>query len=129
MKRTVVDIMATDLVTFRPDTPIREAIRTLLDKRISGAPVVDGDNNLVGILSRKDCLKIAFVAGYHDDWEGRVRDFMVTDVKTMAAETDLVSAAQIFLDSHFRRFPVIRDGRLVGLVSRHDILDALSKEN
>ena len=128
MTRTVAGIMATELVTFRPDTHIREAIRTLLDNRISGAPVVDSDDNLIGILSRKDCLKIAFVAGYHDDWDGRVRDFMVTDVKTMSADTDLVSAAKIFLDSHFRRYPVMRDGRLVGQVSRHDILDALSAE-
>ncbi|GJM44007.1 MAG: hypothetical protein DHS20C21_08490 [Gemmatimonadota bacterium] len=128
MIRTVADVMAVDLVTFHPDTPIFEAIRTLLDRRISGAPVVDSDHNLVGILSRKDCLRIAFVAGYHHDGGGWVRDFMVTDVKTMEADTDLISAAQIFLDSHFRRFPVMRDGRLVGQVSRHDILNALTAE-
>ena len=128
MTRTVADVMATELVTFRPDTRIFEAIRTLLDNRISGAPVVDSENNLVGILSRKDCLRIAFVAGYHNDWDGWVREFMVTDVKTMEADTDLISAAQIFLDTHFRRYPVMRDGRLVGQVSRHDILDALTAE-
>lgn len=126
MTRTVADVMATDLVTFRPDTRLFEAIRVLLDRRISGAPVVDDDYNLIGILSRKDCLKIAFVAGYHADWDGWVRDFMVTEVKTLEADTDLITAAQIFLDSHFRRFPVMRGGRLVGQVSRHDILDALT---
>ena len=128
MTRTVADIMATELVTFRPGAHIRGAIRTLLDNRISGAPVVDSDDNLIGILSRKVCLKIAFVAAYHDDWDGRVRDFMVTDVKTMGADTDLVSAAKIFFGSHFRRYPVMRDGRLIGQVSRHDILEALSAE-
>lgn len=126
--RTVADVMAVELVAFRPDTPIFEAIRTLLDNRISGAPVVDSDNNLVGMLSRKDCLQIAFVGAYHHDGAGWVRDFMVTDVKTMEADTDLTSAAQIFLDSHFRRFPVMRDGCLVGQVSRHDILAALTAD-
>lgn len=128
MNRTVADIMATQLVTFRPDTNILEAIRTLLDRRISGAPVVDDNNDLVGILARKDCLRITFTSRYHDDWGGLVRDFMTSEVETIDADKDLVSAVEIFLDSHFRRFPVMRDGRLVGLVCRHDILEALISE-
>lgn len=128
MTRTVADVMTTGLVTFRPETPIFVAIRALLDKRISGAPVLDGNGHLVGVLSHKDCLRVAFDSGYHQDWAGRVRDFMVTDVKTMEADTDLVSAAQIFLSSSFRRYPVTRDGRMVGQVSRYDILNALTSE-
>lgn len=126
MSRTVADIMATRLVTFAPDTNIHEAIRVLLDKRISGAPVVDADGVLVGVLSKKDCLKIVFSSQYHDDWGGPVSDFMSTGVETLDADMDLVSAAQLFLASHFRRFPVLRDDRLVGQVSRYDILRALT---
>lgn len=125
MTRTVADIMATRLITFTPDMNIHEAIRILLDKRVSGAPVVDTDGALVGMLSKKDCLKIVFSSQYHDDWGGPVRDFMTTPVETLDAGLDLVSAAQHFLDSHFRRFPVLRDGKLVGQVSRYDILKAL----
>ena len=125
MTRTVADVMATRLVTFTPDMNIHEAIRILLGKRISGAPVVDADGALVGMLSKKDCLKIVFSSQYHDDWGGPVRDFMTTPVETLDAGLDLVSAAQHFLDSHFRRFPVLRDGKLVGQVSRYDILKAL----
>ena len=125
MTRTVADVMATRLVTFTPDMNIHEAIRILLDKRVSGAPVVDADGALVGMLSKKDCLKIVFSSQYHDDWGGPVRDFMTTPVETLDAGLDLVSAAQHFLDSHFRRFPVLRDGKLVGQVSRYDILKAL----
>ena len=125
MTRTVADVMATRLVTFTPDMNIHEAIRILLEKRISGAPVVDADGALVGMLSKKDCLKIVFSSQYHDDWGGPVRDFMTTPVETLDAGLDLVSAAQHFLDSHFRRFPVLHDGKLVGQVSRYDILKAL----
>jgi CBS domain-containing protein len=125
MTRTVADIMATQLVTFSPDMNIHEAIGILLDKRISGAPVLDSNGALVGMLSKKDCLKIVFSSQYHDDWGGPVRDFMSMPVETLDAGLDLVSAAQHFLDSHFRRFPVLRDGRLVGQISRYDILKAL----
>jgi CBS domain-containing protein len=126
MTRTVADIMVTRLVTFMPDTSIHDAIRVLLDRRISGAPVVDADGTLVGVLSKKDCLKIVFSSQYHDDRGGPVRDFMSTPVETLDAEQDFVSAAQRFLDSHMRRFPVLREGKLVGQVSRADILEVLT---
>lgn len=128
MTRTVADIMATQLVTFSPDMNIHEAIGILLDKRISGAPVLDSSGALVGMLSKKDCLKIVFSSQYHDDWGGPVRDFMSMPVETLDAGLDLVSAAQLFLDSHFRRFPVLRDGKLVGQVSRYDILKVLTEK-
>lgn len=128
MTRTVADIMATDLITFSPEMNIHEAIRTLLDERISGAPVVDAEGKLVGVLSKKDCLKIVFSTQYHDDWGGPVRDFMSAPVETLDSELDVVSAAQAFLESHFRRFPVLRDGKLVGQISRYDILKVLTEK-
>jgi len=128
MTRTVADVMATQLVMFTPDQNIHQAVRVLLDRRLSGAPVVDGEGTLVGVLSKKDCLKIVFSSRYHNDWGGSVGDFMSTPVETLDASLDLVSAAQRFLNSHFRRFPVLRDGRLVGQISRYDILKALTEK-
>lgn len=127
MTRTISDIMATDLVTFQPGQNIHEAIHILLERCISGAPVVDGAGKLIGILSRKDCLRIAFSTRYHDGWGGLVQDYMVSEVKTLDAGLDITSAVQLFLDAPFRRFPVMRQGQLVGLVTRHDILKALSQ--
>ena len=127
MTRTIADIMATELVTFCPDQNIHEAIHILLEKRISGAPVIDEAGKLIGILSRKDCLRIAFSTRYHDGRGGQVRDYMVGDVKTLDAALDITAAVQLFLDAPFRRFPVMRQGQLVGLVTRHDILSALNK--
>lgn len=123
--RRLADIMTTRLTTFTPDTSIHEAIRTLVEKRYSSAPVVDADGELVGMLSRKDCLKIVFITSYHQDRGGRVSEYMSSPVTTIDAGIDLVSAAQVFLNSHYRQFPVMRDGRLVGQVSRGDLLRAL----
>ncbi|HEY5634515.1 MAG TPA: CBS domain-containing protein [Burkholderiaceae bacterium] len=125
--RTLADIMATRLVTFAPESDIHDAIQVLLDRRLSGAPVVDASGVLVGMLSKKDCLKIAFSARYHDDHGGQVRAYMSAPVHTLDAGMDLASAALHFLDSHYRRFPVLRDGKLVGQVSRADLLKALSE--
>lgn len=127
MTRTIKDIMATQLVTFTPDTNIHQAIHTLLDKRISGAPVIDDEGTLVGVLSKKDCLKVVFSTAYHQDRGGPVVEYMSTDVQTLDAHTTLVAAAEHFVASAFRRFPVIRDGKLVGQVSRHDILKSLAE--
>lgn len=126
--RTVGDIMTTELLTFTPETSIHEAIKALIDHRYSGAPVVDADGKLVGVLSRKDCLRIVFSTSYHGDWGGTVAEYMSTEVETLDADTDLVSAAKTFLASRYRRFPVMRDGRLVGQVSRADLLRALIAE-
>ena len=94
-------------------------------ERISGAPVLDDGGAVVGILSKKDCLKVAFGASYHMEWGGKVAEFMSTDVQSVAADTDIVEVAELFLASRFRRFPVMRDGALVGVITRHDVLRAL----
>ena len=126
--RKVSEIMATRLVTFSPETSIHQAIRILLEKGLSGAPVVNDDGELVGVLSKKDCLRIVFSTSYYQDWGGAVREYMSPEVTTIDADTDLVSAAEFFLNSNFRRFPVLREGQLVGQVSRSDILGALIEE-
>lgn len=123
MTATLGDIMKTELVTFSPDDNIHHAIRVLLENRFSGAPVVDDNGVLVGILSRKDCLKVAFSSRYHDDWGGAVSEFMSPNVETLDVGMDISSAAEHFIHSNFRRFPVIDNGRMVGQVSRMDLLE------
>ena len=127
MTRTVADIMTRRLVTFAPESDIHHAIHVLLDRRLSGAPVVDDNGALVGMLSKKDCLKIAFSTRYHDDHGGQVREYMSAPVHTLDAGMDLASAAMHFLESHYRRFPVLSEGKLVGQLSRADLLRALAE--
>lgn len=122
----IADYMATELVTLAPEMEINKAMKMLLDERVSGAPVVDAGGRLVGVLSKKDCLKAALNSSYYQEWGGSVGDYMVSEVETLEADMDLVQAAERFLASHFRRFPVMRDGRLAGQISRTDVLRGLT---
>ncbi|MEJ2273318.1 MAG: CBS domain-containing protein [Woeseiaceae bacterium] len=121
----VKDYMTRTLVTFKPETSVLDAIHELVRHRIAGAPVVDDAGNLVGMLSELDCLKVALQAGYHGEYGGPVRDYMSSDVKTVNAEMSIVDLAQRFQDTRFRRFPVTDKNRLVGQISRRDVLRAL----
>ena len=123
----VRDYMAGQLVAFKPDMDVLDAIQELLRQRIAGAPVVNDQGDLIGMLSELDCLKVSLNAGYYGDWGGPVADYMTPDVETVDAEMSIIDLAQKFLDSGFRRFPVIRNNRLVGQISRRDVLRALSK--
>jgi CBS domain-containing protein len=125
---TLKDYITRDPVTFSPETRINDAVAILLDHNVSGAPVVDATGNLVGILTAKDCFRAALQASYAQGWSGIVADFMATDVQVLDANLDLVSAAQRFLDSDFRRFPVVQDGRLIGVIMRIDLLRALNAQ-
>lgn len=127
MKASVAQYMATELTCLAPEDDIVHALRVLLDNRYSGAPVVDAAGNLVGVLSKKDCLGIVYGTAYHGDWGGQVQQYMSRDVEHIDADCSLVDAAEKFLESNYRRFPVLRDGKLVGQVSRCDILRALDE--
>ena len=121
----VADYMARDLVTLAPDMEINRAMNVLLDHGISGAPVVDAQGWLVGVLSKKDCLKAALEASYYRQWGGTVDRYMARDVRTLEAGMDILAATRAFVDSSFRRFPVLDNGELVGQISRADALRAM----
>jgi len=124
---TVRQYMTTKLVTLAPETDLRRAIRVLLKHGISGAPVVDAQGALVGILSKRDCLQVAFRVGYHQEQAGPVSAYMSRDVQTVDADLPVVALAERFLHSTFRRYPVLDGGRLVGVISRHDVLRAIDE--
>lgn len=121
----VKDYMARTLITFKPDTDVLDAVHTLVTQRIAGAPVVDDEGNLIGMLSEIDCLRVVLDASYHGQHGGPVRDYMTTDIKTVAAQMSIIDLAQEFVQHGFRRFPVLEDNRLVGQISRRDVLRAL----
>lgn len=124
---SVTKYMARDLITFTPDQEIQDAIDIMLEKRISGAPVLNEKKELVGMLSEKDCLRIIVDARYHNhpNNKGTVADYMSTNVRTISVDKDVVEVADQFLSTQFRRFPVVDDkGVLKGQVSRRDIMRA-----
>ena len=121
----VKDYMTKTLVTFTPDTSVLDAIHSLVKHRIAGAPVVDDSGNLIGMLSEFDCMKVALQAGYHEMFGGPVSEYMTTDVTTVNAQMSIIDLAQLFAEKGYRRFPVTDKNRLVGQVSRRDVLRAL----
>lgn len=124
----VRDYMAHSIITFRKDTSVLQAIKILIDNGISGAPVVDNLGNLIGMLSEKDCMKVALDASYHESaGAGDVGDYMFPKVETVDADANILDIAERFLKEPFRRFPVIHDDRLVGQISRRDVLRALDR--
>lgn len=124
----VGDVMKTDLVTLAPTIEIVRAVSILLEAGVSGACVLDGEGDLVGVLSKRDCLKAALSASYYKQWGGSVADYMSPDPHVLDAELDLVSACEVMIASPYRRFPVMRQGRFAGQISRTDLLRALSMQ-
>ncbi|HEX5169131.1 MAG TPA: CBS domain-containing protein [Cyclobacteriaceae bacterium] len=114
------------MVTFRTDQSIQEAIAIILEKKISGAPVLNEHRQLVGNLSEKDCLRI-IVDQAHGNLtveDKKVSDYMSTKVLTFSPATNVVEAAIEFLNSPIRRYAVVDNGTLIGEISRREILRA-----
>lgn len=122
----VRDYMTTKLITFRVDQSVQEVVESLIKNKISGGPVVNDKQELVGIISEGDCLKQLSESRYynmpleHDNVEKR----MARDVETIDGNMDVFDAANKFLQSKRRRFPIVENGKLVGQISQKDILIA-----
>lgn len=121
---TARDYMSKRLVTLAPDADVLAAMRTLLDAGISGAPVLDARGNLLGMLTQRDCLKVGLQGIYHQEPAGRVADYMSRPVETIRADASLAQVIERFRQSRYRRFPVMEGNRLVGQISRRDVLRA-----
>lgn len=122
------DIMVKRLITLRPETDVFKAIEMLVKNKISGAPVVDTDNRLLGMFSERCCMQVLMDAAYEGLPSNEVRAFMNTDPDTATEQTQLMSIANFFLISPSRRMPVVRNGILVGQVSRRDVIRAAAKK-
>jgi len=119
------DCMVREVITVGPETDAYDAIALLLKHRISGTPVVDDLGKLVGMLSERDCLKTLLDAQYHNLPTALVRDLMSTDLHTVTPDTGMLKIAELFVHGKLRRLPVVDKGRLVGQLSRRDVLRAI----
>lgn len=124
----VQDYMTKKLITFKPETDLFEAIRVFTEHNISGAPVVNDREELVGMLSEVDCLKNILTYTYHEEeMGGVVGDFMSTEVRTINADSSIVELSELFINENLRRLPVLKDNHLVGQISRKDVLRAVKE--
>lgn len=123
----VSDFMTKKTITFTPEMNALAAIDILLNNKISGAPVIDTDNQVIGVLSEKDCLRLVLEASYHNDPGKLVRELMSTSITAVDPHMSIVDVAEKFINTQFRRFPVVEKGKLVGQISRRDVLQAIKK--
>ena len=126
----VSDYMTTKLITFKPDQPVSEVIESLIQNRISGGPVVNENNELLGIISGGDCIKHISESRYYNmpmD-NNTVDKHMVKNVDTIDGNMNIFEAADMFLKAKHRRFPIVENGKLIGQISQKDILIAALKQ-
>ena len=121
----VRDYMTTNLITFKPEQSVEEVIDGLIKNKISGGPVVNENNELVGIISEGDCLKQISDSRYYNMPMAQNR--MIKNVETIDGNMNVFDAANKFLESKRRRFPIVENGKLIGQISQKDILIAALK--
>tara|TARA_B110000503_G_scaffold41001_1_gene67526 strand:- start:435 stop:1037 length:603 start_codon:yes stop_codon:yes gene_type:complete len=123
---TVADYMTRKLITFRPDQSVMEVMGILVKKKISGGPVVNDAFELVGIISEGDCMKQISESRYYNQpmEDVKVALHMAKNVETLDGNMNVFDAANKFLESKHRRFPIVENGKLVGQISQKDVLKA-----
>lgn len=125
---TAKDIMATKVVTLEPDMDVMDAMHTLAQHRISGAPVVNTRGTVVGMLTERDCLRTFVIASYHGEGSsGAVAEFMSHEVQSVEADTSLLDITELFVTTKYRRYPVMHDNQMIGIISRRDVIRAILK--
>jgi CBS domain-containing protein len=143
------DVMTAPVVTVRPDTRVEEIAQLLLERRISGVPVVDDRGALVGIVTEGDLMRRPEIGTErHRGWwlrffgderaraeeyarahGSRAEQVMTRNVVSVSDETSVAEIARLLEEHHIKRVPVIRDGRVVGIVSRANLLHGLATQH
>jgi CBS domain-containing protein len=151
MAETIAEIMDRTPETVQPDTPVEDVVRTLRENELPGLPVIDDDGKLVGIVTEADLILPDDQGDLHiphyinlfggtvfleplGRFEDRLRkafaskaaDMMTSDPDSVAPDTTVREAARLIHDTGHNRLPVVEDGRLVGVVTRVDVLGALA---
>ena len=146
------DVMITDVTTVKPNTKVQEVAEILVTKRISGMPVVDDSGKVVGMISEGDLLRRSAEGAWPRAWgspprrgwvrllmdgdnldteyvtqpDRRVADIMTYDIISAEPETSVSDIATLLVHHRIKRVPIIRNGKLVGLVSRANLIEALA---
>ncbi|GAL60838.1 MULTISPECIES: CBS domain-containing protein [Algibacter] len=122
----VSDYMTTDLITFTPNQTIESVMQKLITHRISGGPVVNENNELIGVISEGDCIKQISESRYYNMpmQDKTIENHITMNVDTIDGNMNIFDAANKFLSAKRRRFPIVENGKLVGQISQKDVLKA-----
>lgn len=118
------DVMKSGLLTVRPQTPIYESIEILATNNITGLPVVDDFMNLVGIVSEKDILKLLYDPKVKP---GKTEEFMTEQIVSFSQDDNLHDICDCLINNNFRRVPILDHGKIIGIISRADIIEYILK--
>jgi CBS domain-containing protein len=122
----VRDIMNTRVVGIRPDATLAEAVAMLTEHHIGGAPVVSAEGTVIGMISELAMIDVVFDS---DAKDALVKDYMSPEVHTVHPDDPLSRPAQLFALYSFRRLPVVEDGKLLGIVTRRDLMNYALRSN
>jgi CBS domain-containing protein len=122
------DVMTTPVITVSPDASLVDATKLLAANRITGVPVADAEGKVIGILTEKDVLNFAYkyVGTLRNT---KVKEAMTEHVVSFPSDTPVEAIAICFSKSEFRRVPIIDEGKLVGIISRRDIIRLMSSHD
>ena len=121
---TAADIMTRDVVTIGEERPLREALAKLIENKISGLPVVNKENEMVGIITEKDMLNFILSGSLP---QTRVKEAMTEEVVSFLPDTPYEKLCLSLLEHNFRRIPIVEGKKVVGIVSRRDLLREVSR--
>ena len=119
------DIMSKRLITVKPDAMVMDVVNLLSQHKITGVPVVGDSGELLGIVSEKDTFKLILNGGFNQALAGTVDRIMSKEVTTVKPNDDVFMIANLFYKNNYRRVPVVDNGKVVGLISRRDILECI----
>lgn len=132
IKTPIREYMATNLITFTPESNVMDVVNALLEKRITGAPVLNNRKEVVGMIDDKTCLKLLVASEYYNSplSEQTVSNYMDDVLTTVKEDISISEAANIFLETKYKRLIVVdENGKLAGQISRRDILRAIRDIN
>ena len=119
------DIMSTNVITMGPKTNVIEAMDILVDNKISGVPVLSEDGAILGLVTERDLLISMRFLGDEDPRSVCVEKFMSKDVITFPEDASIENIVVAMLSKNIKRVPILKNGRIVGIVSRRDILKSI----
>jgi len=119
------DVMTRNITTISDDTEIRDAIRLLVEKNVTGLPVVDTEMRLIGIVTEKDLLNVLYKKNVRNK---TVEGLMTRDIVSFDINDSLLDVYRCLMNNSFRRVPILSGDKLVGIISRRDIIKFLSRK-
>ncbi len=117
---TIRELMTPDPITVRPDQPVKHALQLLIEHELSGLPVTDEKATILGVLSEKDVLKL-----FSEPEAPSVASIMTRDPITIDVGAELVEVFDCLMSHDFRRILISERGKLVGVISRADLMPAI----